>query len=132
MKLTTIRVLATRFEEAVAFYRDVLGIPIRADAGVYVAFDAGGFELGIYSRDRMAGIVSSMTPKPTAPNDRLLINLEVEDLEATMSALSAKGVVFETQAHDQPEWGMRVVHLRDPEGNLIELYERLRSAAPTM
>ena len=131
MKLTTIRVLATTFDDTVAFYRDVLGIPIRADAGVYVAFDAGGFELGIYGREKMAGIVGSMSQEPSATNDGLLINLEVEDLEATMSTLSARGVTFETEAHDQPEWGMRVVHLRDPEGNLIELYERLRNAAPT-
>lgn len=131
MKLTTIRVLATRFEETVAFYRDVMGIPIRADAGVYVAFDAEGFELGIYGRDMMAGIVGSMAKAPTATNDGLLINLEVEDLEKTMTALNARGAAFETQPHDQPDWGMRVVHLRDPEGNLIELYERLRSEAPT-
>ena len=131
MKLTTVRVLATRFAETVAFYRDVLGIPIRADAGVYVAFDAGGFELGVYGREMMADIVDSMVPGTSPTNDGLLINLEVEDLDAAMSALSSKGVSFETEAHDQPDWGMRVVHLRDPEGNLIELYERLRNATPT-
>ena len=133
MKLTTIRVLARRFDETVAFYRDVMGIPIRADAGVYVAFDAGGFELGIYGRDMMADIVDSIVREPAANGDGLLINLEVDDLETAMTRLTEKGVTFETEAHAQPDWGMRVVHLRDPEGNLIEMYERLASeaAAPT-
>lgn len=124
MKLTTIRVLATRFDETVAFYRDTLGIPVRADAGVYVAFDAGGFELGVFGRDSMRAIVPTM-PESGATSDHLLIDLEVDDLDATMNALRDKGVGFDTEAHDQPNWGMRVVHLRDPEGNLLELYERL-------
>lgn len=126
MKLTTIRVLAERFEDTVAFYRDVLGIPIRADAGVYVAFDAGGFELGIYGRSAMADIVPSVPRDPEANSDGMLINLEVDDLEVALAGLRAQRVDFENEAHDQTDWGMRVIHMRDPEGNLIELYERLR------
>ncbi len=126
MKLTTVRVLAARFDETVAFYRDTLGLPIRADAGVYVAFDAAGFELGIYRRDLMVQIVESMPAAPETSSDSLLINLEVEDLVPTMKMLRDRGVQFETKPSDQPDWGMRIVHLRDPEGNLLELYEILR------
>ena len=125
MKITTVRVLANDFDQAVAFYRDILGIPIRADAGVYVAFDARGFELGIYRRDLMAQIVSSMAEETVGSSDSLLINLEVDDLAGAVETLRERGVTFETEIHDQPDWGMRVVHLRDPEGNLLELYERL-------
>lgn len=124
MKMTTLRILARSFTETVAFYRDTLGIPIRADAGVYVAFDAGGFELGIFGRDDMAAIVPSLSSS-TSTSDHLLINLEVQDLDATVASLQEKGVTFETDAHPQPDWGMRVIHLRDPEGNLIEIYEVL-------
>jgi hypothetical protein len=28
---------------------------------------------------------------------------------------------------DMPDWGMRVVHLRDPEENLIELFTPLKT-----
>lgn len=125
MKLTTIRVLAARFEETVAFYRDVLQIPVRVDAGVYVAFDAGGFELGIYRRDLMAEIVQSIPTLPEASSDSLLINIEVDALDEVIAQLRERGVDFLTEAHEQAEWGMRVTHLRDPEGNLIELYEVL-------
>ena len=125
MKVTTVRILANDFDQVVAFYRDVLDIPIRADAGVYVAFDAGGFELGVYRRDLMAQIVTSMPEEPVGSSDSLLINLEVDDLETTVATLRERGVTYETEVQDQPDWGMRVVHLRDPEGNLLELYERL-------
>ena len=125
MKITTLRVLANHFDQAVAFYRDILRIPIRADAGAYVAFDVGGFELGIYSRELMSQIVSSMPEESLGSSDSLLINLEVDDLVTTVASLQERGVTFETEIHDQLDWGMRVVHLRDPEGNLLELYERL-------
>ena len=128
MKLTTVRVLASKFDETVAFYRDKLKIPVRADAGVYVAFDAGGFELGVYGRDAMAAIVPTLNGSASPTSDHLLINLEVDDLAVTTADLEAAGVTFETQTHAQPDWGMRVVHLRDPEGNLIELYELLPEA----
>jgi len=124
VQLTTIRVLATKFDETVAFYRDTMGLHVRADAGVYVAFDADGFELGIYRRDDMKKVVPSLSAVRET-SDSLLINFQVEDLASTMERLTAKGVSFETEAHDQPAWMMRVIHLRDPEGNLIELYEIL-------
>ena len=128
MKLTTVRVLATKFDETVAFYRDKLKIPVRADAGVYVAFDAGGFELGIYSREAMAAIVPTMPASAPPASDHILINLEVDDLAIVTADIEARGVTFETQAHAQPDWGMRVIHVRDPEGNLLELYELLPEA----
>lgn len=130
MKLTTIRVLASRFTDTVAFYRDALGIPIRADAGVYVAFDAGGFELGVFGRGDMANVVPTMDANARKTSDHLLINLQVDDLDSTVMDLRAKGVTFETDPHDQPNWGMRVIHLRDPEGNLLELFSLLPGVTP--
>ena len=36
-----------------------------------------------------------------------------------------KGVNFINEPTDLPDWGMRVVHLRDPEENLIEFFTPL-------
>jgi lactoylglutathione lyase len=97
---------------------------------VYVAFDADGFELGVYGREDMAKIVPSLDASSSDTSDHLLINLQVDDLAATITQLESKGVSFETDVHDQPDWGMRVVHLRDPEGNLLELFSILPGVAP--
>lgn len=40
--------------------------------------------------------------------------------------LSAKGVKFINLPTDIPCWGMKVVHLRDPEENLIEFFTPLK------
>lgn len=48
--------------------------------------------------------------------------LKVADVDAFAAAIAARGAVL----HGEPAamWeGLRVVHLRDPEGNLIELQQ---------
>ena len=39
--------------------------------------------------------------------------------------LKGSGTAFLTDPHDRPDWGIRVAHLRDPDGNLVELSRRL-------
>jgi catechol 2,3-dioxygenase-like lactoylglutathione lyase family enzyme len=34
------------------------------------------------------------------------------------------GIVV-TQPQDRPDWGIRTAHFRDPDGNLIEIYNNL-------
>lgn len=46
-------------------------------------------------------------------------------VDETYQALSQKGLKFINEPMDMPDWGARVVHLYDPEENLIELYTPL-------
>lgn len=48
-----------------------------------------------------------------------------EDVDKVAAALSAKGVPRGTELHDQPDRGIRVAHLRDPYGTLIEINQPL-------
>lgn len=50
------------------------------------------------------------------------VRLFVDDVEGC-ARFYREAFGFVTEPHDRPEWVMRVAHLRDPEGNLIELYE---------
>jgi len=45
----------------------------------------------------------------------------VKDIETSVDELREKGVVFINEIHDRPDWGIRVAHFRDPDGNLIEI-----------
>jgi catechol 2,3-dioxygenase-like lactoylglutathione lyase family enzyme len=51
--------------------------------------------------------------------------LEVDDVDAEAKRLR-DAIVQEPV--DQPEWGGRVVYLRDPDGNLIELFQSIPMA----
>jgi predicted enzyme related to lactoylglutathione lyase len=45
----------------------------------------------------------------------------VDDLDTTVKRLKEKNVGFITEPQERPDWGIRVVYLRDPDGNLIEI-----------
>jgi predicted enzyme related to lactoylglutathione lyase len=49
----------------------------------------------------------------------------VEGLDAYCAGLRAKGIEFVSAETDHPEWGLRTAFLRDPDGNLLCLYEAL-------
>jgi len=51
----------------------------------------------------------------------VVVYFEVEKLDATVAALKARGIQFESDPVDQA-WLWREAYLRDPAGNLICLY----------
>jgi predicted enzyme related to lactoylglutathione lyase len=54
-----------------------------------------------------------------------MVSFEVENVDKIYQEFLDKGVEFINQPTDMPDWGMRVVHLRDTEENLIEFFTPL-------
>ncbi|HET7481546.1 MAG TPA: VOC family protein [Actinomycetota bacterium] len=126
MRLTDVRLLVDDVAAVARFYRDVLGLEQRLDADVYVEFTGERATLGIYRRDLMASVVGgSLDPIPATAPDRALLAIEVDDVDASYREVTGRGGSFVTEPQDQKTWGLRVAHLRDPAGNLIELYQRI-------
>jgi catechol 2,3-dioxygenase-like lactoylglutathione lyase family enzyme len=44
-----------------------------------------------------------------------------DDVDAAAERLRGLGVRLETDPLDRSEWGVRTLHLRDPDGHLVEL-----------
>jgi uncharacterized glyoxalase superfamily protein PhnB len=115
-RLYLIRVFTLRWEETLAFYRDVIGFPVvfaDADMG-WAQFDLGSAGIGLERCD---------------PDDRETANLvgrfvgtsvEVDDIDAVFSELSSKGVEFIGPPEKQP-WGATLAHFKDPDGNVQTL-----------
>jgi predicted enzyme related to lactoylglutathione lyase len=57
--------------------------------------------------------------------DKIAIILRVKSVDDEYNKMKIKGVDFINEPVDIETWGMRVVHLRDTEGNLIELCSEL-------
>jgi predicted enzyme related to lactoylglutathione lyase len=111
-----IRVNATDIGRAVAFYRDVLGLPLLFEVPEQqMAFlDCGGVRLYL-------GV-----PAPGEPIQTTLVYYRVGSLDATYDQLRSKGVEFEQEPHTvyQLEHAEgRMAFLRDSEGNLLGLME---------
>ena len=58
--------------------------------------------------------------------DKVALTFVVADMDAVYKELRRKGVTFISEPHDQETWVLRVTHLRDPEGNLIEINAPLK------
>lgn len=123
MRLTQIRVLPTDFARSFRFYHDVLGLELREgrEEGVYASFASETAQVSLFAR----GLMDAAVPGGVAAAGGAVLVFEVASVDGTYSRLVAAGVAFENEPHDRPEWGIRVVHLRDPDGLLVELNEPL-------
>ncbi|MER5750017.1 VOC family protein [Streptomyces sp. NPDC002088] len=126
MELAQIRLLVTDFAACYRFYADVLGLKPQSGAteGPYEKFSPATGSAGIALQDRatMAQVLGEL--RDSATGHRSLVVLRVDDLDAYCARIAARGA---TLLHGPSFLGdrMRVAHLKDPEGNLVELQEWL-------
>ena len=104
------------FARALAFYRDLLGLPLRfADEKFgFASFATPGAGFTIAKIDEADPEQCAFAGRHTG------IALGVEDLEKTYQAWRAKGVAFPLPPTKQP-WGGTLAQLADPDGNLLTL-----------
>jgi catechol 2,3-dioxygenase-like lactoylglutathione lyase family enzyme len=125
MELTHIWLLVEDMPRALDFYRDTLGLTVAADLGGFVELNANEhFLLSLFLRGAMRESEPGIALSPVAGQHAALV-FEVKGLGAYCADLSAKGVEFASGEADHPEWGLRTAFLRDPDGNLLCLYEGL-------
>jgi methylmalonyl-CoA/ethylmalonyl-CoA epimerase len=99
---------------AVAFYRDVLGLPFLFEATPKLAFfDCAGVRLML-----------SEPEKPEFDHPASIIYYRVMNMQETVAVLKSRGAVFESEPHliaKMPNHDLWMAFLRDPERNLIGL-----------
>lgn len=131
MKFSNVRLLVKDYRKCFEFYAETLGFePLWDIENCYGAFKvADGIEgLGIFLSDYMAPVVGNADKaQPSGCREKSMVSFEVDNVDETYLALKSKGVEFVNEPTDMPGWGMRVVHLRDPEENLIEFYTPLKT-----
>ena len=130
MKFSNVRLLVKDYKTCFKFYTEQLGLePLWGDEyGVYAAFKVSdGIEgLAIFVSDYMASFVGNdEKTQPIGYREKSVVVFEVENVDDTYHALLKNGINFINEPTDMPDWGMRVVHLRDPEENLIEFFTPL-------
>ena len=130
MKFSNARLLVRDYKKCFKFYTEKLGLePAWGDEeGCYASFKvAEGIEgFAIFVSDFMAPAVGNADKtQPSGCREKLMVSFEVENVDKAYQTFLEKGIDFINQPTDMPDWGMRVVHLRDPEENLIELFTPL-------
>ncbi|WP_181807584.1 VOC family protein [Streptomyces shenzhenensis] len=126
MELAQVRLLVTDFAACYRFYAEVLGLNPQSGAseGPYEKFSprAGSAGIALQERTTMAAILGELGD--AASGHRSLVVLRVDGLDAYCEQIVARGAVLVHGPAPMTE-RMRVAHLKDPEGNLVELQEWL-------
>lgn len=108
-------------ERALAFYRDVLGLPHLFSAGAELAFlDAGGVRL-MLTTPQGAGTSGANS----------ILYFKVDDIERVQAAIVARGAVQEHPPQltaRLPDHELWIGFVHDPDDNLIGLMEERRRA----
>ncbi|MCC7114851.1 MAG: DsbA family protein [Burkholderiales bacterium] len=112
---------------AIAFYRDVLGLPLAVDVpGAYAEFATDGARVALCAEAVMGAVVGRPAPRS---GDAVVVCLAVDDVDAACASARSRGATVVREPHDQPTWAQRVAHLRDPAGHLVELWARIPAPA---
>ena len=129
MKFSNIRLLVKDFDKCFTFYNDIIGLECTwGKLGEnYASFNIDTPSgLALFKADLMnIAINNAEASKSEIEQDKIAIVLQVDSVDETYRLLQNKGVKFLTEPKDMDAWGIRVVHFRDPENNLIELYSEL-------
>lgn len=127
MQLVAVRLLVGDFPAEVAFWGDVMRLPLSFvdEALGYAYFDTGATGLELFSRNEMAASLGEETPAPTPVGRQAVITFKVDDVDATYADLVQRGAASVVEPTDRPAWRVRAAHLSDPEGHLIEVYTSL-------
>jgi catechol 2,3-dioxygenase-like lactoylglutathione lyase family enzyme len=100
-------------DRAVAFYGEVLGLPMANRAGdEWAEFGAGPVRLALHGTEER-----SLPPSGT-------VVFRVDDLDEARWALQQRGVAFDGQESEVPGVA-RFTTIRDPDGNPVQLIEYL-------
>jgi catechol 2,3-dioxygenase-like lactoylglutathione lyase family enzyme len=114
-------------DQALAFYRDTLGLELRNDVA------KGEFRwitVGAESQPGVAIVLTNYLNGSPADQDALAaliakgalngVHFHSDDLDASFEKADASGVEIVQEPTDQP-WGTRDFALRDPSGNMIRI-----------
>ena len=105
------------WEATVAFYRDMLGLPVTfandwfVEFALYAGADTGSAHLSVANAAR-ASIAA-------VEGQGITLAWQVDDLPAVREQLEAAGVAV---TPIKQRWGASVCYCRDPEGHRIELW----------
>lgn len=100
-------------DEAVAFYRDVLGLDLATRSGEdWAEFEVGGTTVALHGT----------RPGHAPPQAGATIVFEVDDLDAAVRSLRSRGVELDGDLAETPTG--RFVSFRDPDGNVLQVFQR--------
>jgi len=104
-----------KWKECISFYQDVLGFPIVFANNILVEVEPKvNTRIGLID-------VSRTKRKFTAP-ENIILSFQVASIEKAYACLKERyRGILEIKSHP---WGAKLIELKDPEGRIIEFWEK--------
>jgi catechol 2,3-dioxygenase-like lactoylglutathione lyase family enzyme len=104
------------------FYGEVMEFPQHRTLGPqWVEYRVGGSTLAITERGMM---FDDAAPEPGTLSVQLAFRVAPAEVTECAAAFAAKGIEAIWPVTDQP-WGHRTLFVRDPDGNVVEIYAEI-------
>jgi predicted enzyme related to lactoylglutathione lyase len=111
-KLYAVRIFSLHWDESLAFYRDLIGSPVK-----FSDETMGGAQFSLGNADLGLERVTADDPETAQLVGRFAgVSIEVDALDASFEDLKSRGVPFTAPPAQQP-WGGSLAHFQDPDGN---------------
>jgi catechol 2,3-dioxygenase-like lactoylglutathione lyase family enzyme len=119
MKFSQVRLLVDDYLACYRFLNDTLGLECTfgGEEDGYASFKAGTGTVAVFRREEQGEVIELR-----AAGDGSLTVLEVDDVDAEAERL---GDAVVGGPVSKAAWGGRVAYVRDPDGNLFELFQTI-------
>lgn len=139
-----IGIVVQDMEKSLHFWRDVMGMKVAIDfwqTGPYIdtAQNLSGVNLHMIKLTAADGSMIELLEDeahPSAPPERNVLSdhgirhiaFDVPDIDTAWQTLTDHGCETLSKPLDSPDGNVRLFFVRDPEGNLLEIVQQLRSS----
>lgn len=121
MKFASVRVVTTDIERLIQFYQRLSGMEAVRPADGFAEMRFEGSALAISSEHLIK--LFNVGAATAAANQSAILEFEVEDVDGVFERMKAFGTSVVMPTTLMP-WGNRSLLLRDPDGNLVNIFSR--------
>jgi uncharacterized glyoxalase superfamily protein PhnB len=121
MKFASLRVVTRDIDRLVEFYQRLSDIEAVRPADGFAELRFEGATLAISSEHLIE--LFNVGAATAAANQSAILEFEVEDVDAVFERMNASGTNIVMPTTLMP-WGNRSLLLRDPDGNLVNIFSR--------
>lgn len=120
------RLLVDDFPKCFDFYTEVLGFEVLwgGRSGPFASFKTKEVDkpcFSMFSSKGMYDYEGYLPLEGSGRTDQVVYVIPTDNAEKDYLELKEKGVEFIGEPREMPQWYMKCVYFRDPEGNLFEL-----------
>ncbi|MEO1693047.1 MAG: VOC family protein [Cyanobacteria bacterium J06631_6] len=119
------RLLVSDFNACINFYQHILGFELvyQDQDGEEADLKMGETRLNLIKRESMSKIIGTEDLDDENLTDNMALIFTTSDLDKTTQLLEEQKVKFISKPVYRPQWGIKTIYLRDPDQNLIGIYQ---------